>query len=428
MKTFFKDGGRKRSKGLTELDALVEVVFHLITGRIRQDRPVPQGSWPPLESPLDPADDPAFGDVRRGTLDKVVADLHKRQIEVREQLTCRVDIDLLTKPRGWEVREPWMAHDVMPRPERCTEGSACITRRRVNLKGVEGAVLQKDPVGDTVQGNATREAEVGYRHEVVEVVRQSEECALCEYLQAGCDVRPPSPIRGVEVEGLSRTSCPSEQLFEGRTERAIGAVLVGDERSVDGKGPIGLELEKRLELGHKPRFAICGEAHHLVLAVVDAEPKKGSDGAVHHADAVREVHFCKRCKGAAMASVEGGGRPFPHAIRDKHCGVVQPRRVEGRCGMGQVMLTKEQLLAGDAECTAEAGAHPELVGQPGELRLAERCKAAWEVLELCHEDSLVLSQWTLVPDHMVEVSHRQPGGLKAEGRRLMGEGGVMLDA
>src|SRR5258706_7171792 len=67
-----RDGWTKRPEVLSELDALVQSVFHVLAARIREDTAIPQCAGTKLHASLEPPDNTAAGQVFGSLLDELV--------------------------------------------------------------------------------------------------------------------------------------------------------------------------------------------------------------------------------------------------------------------------------------------------------------------------------------------------------------------
>src|SRR5438270_5367856 len=122
----------------------------------------------------------------------------------------------------------WLVVVMMPADQRCTQGSAGIARRRLDPDFLEWAFSQDPSVTDTIESNATGEAEVAFPCQFVRPPRYPQHDFFRHGLKRASDIHVPLRQLGFRL---------SRRTTEQTTERAIRHPEAGHEIEVASVKP-----------------------------------------------------------------------------------------------------------------------------------------------------------------------------------------------
>ena len=93
------------------------------------------------------------------------------------------------------------------------------------------------------------------------------------------------------------------------------------------------------------RLAVRREAHQLVLARVDAEPREVGERRIEETERVRKADLVGQLEAVAASRAVGGRGPLADAVHRQYRRLLERRREERAGGVGFVMLRENDRLA-----------------------------------------------------------------------------------
>ena len=166
---------------------------------------------------------------------------------------------------------------------RRAERAARVARRRRNPDVLENLLAQQDAVGDAIERDAAREAEIFRAGDFLRVPRHPQHDLLGDFLDGRRQVH--FALRDHRF-GIARRAAEQFVEFAVRHRQSLAIIEI---LHVHRQRAVGLEVNQLFENHVRVfRLAVGREAHELVFAGVDAEAAEIGERAVKQAERVRK--------------------------------------------------------------------------------------------------------------------------------------------
>ena len=296
-----------------------------------------------------------------------------------------------------------MAEQLMPDEERHPQRAARVARRRLNPDVVERSLPQDPSIGDAVQRDAARQAEVPHAGLRVHMACRPEHRLLGHRLDRRRDVHLALGDRGLR---LARR--PAEERVELRRGHPE-PLAVAEVRQVEAERSVVLQVDQMLpDPVGVARLAVRREAHQLVLARVDAEPREVGERGIEEAERVRKADLVRQLDAVAASRAVGRRGPLADAVHRQDRRLLERRREERAGGVGFVMLREDDRLAvAPAQPTRDLARQAELLARPGGSEPDELPEPARRVGEVGFQQAVELQERLLVEADGIEVFRRE---------------------
>ena len=250
---FSQDRRCKGPKRFPSFDLSVEDGFHIRAPRIAEDRAVAEGARTPLHPTLEPAEDSALGDRRRGApaelifvmdcLDRTTR-LHNLRTALGEEPRDLGRRKLRTPECVVHDKRPGAA-EPMPHHKGCADRPAGISSSGLYIDAAKRRFASDLAVGDRVHRAPTRERDIAQPRTLLQWTDQVKERLLVHCLHRTGDVAVPV------LERVLGSAPRAQQLLERRRKEIVefwraGGPRIGDPLPVMAE--IG-EIERKPTIG-----------------------------------------------------------------------------------------------------------------------------------------------------------------------------------
>ena len=292
----------------------------------------------------------------------------------------------------------------MPYQHRDSQRAACVSRCWLNPNVFKRAFADQDAVGDTVQRDAARHAQISLAGGLVQMF-----CSLQnDFFGDRLDRRSQ-----IHVQRFDRCFgfawFTTEQLMKTRTGHCqahtiIEKIHVQTKRAVVANFNQVLANQIRIF-----RFTIGGQSHQLVLARIDSKSTVIGERGVQQTQRVGKTNFVGQFDFVSAADTQRRGRPFADSIHRQNGGFVERRRIKGACRVRLMVFTKTNAaLVGTLACRVQTSRNlatqMQFLPRPLRNRFQERSESAWRIAQVGFQQSI-----KLLKRFFVETNVRQIG-------------------
>ncbi len=220
----------------------------------------------------------------------------------------------------------------------------------------------------------------------------------------------------------------AEQRLELRAEGDVGVGVEGEVGQAQLEAAVGLLLQQPCELVLEPGLAEGGQAHHLVLALVDLETQKGCQRGVEQADRMGVFDGAQAGDAAAVPLPDGGGHVLPHTVDGQDGRLVIGAGEEGAGRVAAVVGGGGDLAAGHVEHRGDTVQNPDLRAELGAHRAGELLPGMGEGPKRSQDHSLQAGEGILVEHHPVQILGGQASLGEAAQGGVLGQARIVLAA
>ena len=311
--------------------------------------------------------------------------------------------------------------------QRRTQRSAGVACSRLNPDPVEGAIAKHLAVGDAVEGDAPRKAQVALPGIPGDRARQFEHDLIGNLLDRGSEIHVPLRQRfGRQAGG------PSEELCELRVRHAqVGAVV--EVILIEAKRTVILDVDEvRVDEIGVARPAIRRQPHHLVFARVHLEARVVGECRIQQSQGMGKVDFALDFELIAAADRQRRCCPFADAVEGQHRGGCERRGKERARRVTHVVLAEQQfrrpvlVWVEQPQLLFQQAFQEQFLVQPDRKRSAKRSKAPRRKSEVRLEQTLELQKRLVVERDVIRIPARDPALSQAIAKRIDRKARIVL--
>src|SRR5207237_3072669 len=179
--------------------------------------------------------------------------------------------------------------------ERRAHCATGVAGSRRNEQALEAGFGKYPCVGDAVERHAAAKTQIRQAGLLMKRARDVDQRVFEYPLDAGGAIREASTVRGLEIDRVVGVTRWPEQLDEPRGVRSTRGRLVLEVLRDEREGAIRSTTNQLADLAGQCRPPVGGQAHDLVLVLVDREAEIRGEGRIQHAERMREPDFAEQC-------------------------------------------------------------------------------------------------------------------------------------
>ena len=240
-------------------------------------------------------------------------------------------------------------------PQRAAERGAGVGRARRHPQPPHVAMLQDPGVGDAVEGDAARQAQVAHAVRLDEGAHAVQHDLLGDRLQREGHVAMPVEDR------LAASARRPEGGDEPAPERAqLAEGVIAEIAHVDGVAAVGQRPDHVAEALDVGVLAVGGERHHLAFVAEAGKPQVLRDEGVDEAGRIHDARRPQAFEPVALAEIGAGRAVVAIAVHHQHERLLERRHEEDGGVRIVVRNVDDRRQRGGAEAAGEV-AHQEVI-------------------------------------------------------------------